>query len=324
MAEFQYNNHVHLSTQRPRFMLESGRTTRMGFEPQQPASRLETVNEFKDRMQESLKEAKAALTKAKDDMVQYYNRRRTPPPEYQISDKVYLNASDIKTTRPSQKLSHRYLGPFKIIGKPGLHTYKLELPLGMRRIHPVFNVVKLLHAPPDPIPGRKTDPPPPPELVDGEEHYEIEKVLDSRLFRNRLEYLVKWKGYGYEENSWVAERDMAAKDLVSQFHLRHPNAPRRIRTNAFNSLDFRQVRQVHHTSRTPYARGGVMSGDDHKFPPGIIFNNNNHQETFPPGNRQPSFPLGCPNHHVRRLLWPESGRLGWRQWVPHGREPRGF
>ncbi|KIJ39765.1 hypothetical protein M422DRAFT_32560, partial [Sphaerobolus stellatus SS14] len=61
----------------------------------------------------------------------------------------------------------------------------------MRRIHPVFNVVKFLHAPPDPIPGRISDPPPPPGLV-----------LDSRLFRNRLEHLVKWKGYGYEENSW--------------------------------------------------------------------------------------------------------------------------
>ncbi|KIJ27483.1 hypothetical protein M422DRAFT_271336 [Sphaerobolus stellatus SS14] len=133
---------------------------------------------------------------------QYYNRRRTPPPEYQIGDKVYLDSRDIKTTRPSQKLSHRYLAPFKIIGKLGCHMYKLEPPFSMKRIHLVFNVVKLLHVPPDPIPERKTDPPPPPELIDGEEHYEVEQVLDSRLFRNCLEYLVKWKGYGYKENSY--------------------------------------------------------------------------------------------------------------------------
>ncbi|KIJ40013.1 hypothetical protein M422DRAFT_257078 [Sphaerobolus stellatus SS14] len=68
----------------------------------------------------------------------------------------------------------------------------------------------------------------------------------------------------------------------------------------------------------------VMSGDDHKFPPGIIFKTNNHPETFPSGNRQPSFPLGFPQQHVHRLLWPESGRLGWRQWVPYGRELHRF
>ena len=49
----------------------------------------------------------------------------------------------------------------------------------MSWLHPVFNVVKLLQAPKDPIPGRKAHPPPPPEMVDGEEHYIVEQVLDS-------------------------------------------------------------------------------------------------------------------------------------------------
>ncbi|KIJ31883.1 hypothetical protein M422DRAFT_133357, partial [Sphaerobolus stellatus SS14] len=109
-------------------------------------------------------------------------------------------------------------------------------------IHPVFDIVKLLHAPPNPIPRWKTEPPPPPELVDGEEHYEVEQVLDSRLFCNRLEYLVKWKGYGYEENSWVANVSTRSVCTQTKFHLSHPNAPCRIHTTAFNSLDFRQIR----------------------------------------------------------------------------------
>src|SRR5882724_7343356 len=45
-AEFQYNNHIHSSTQQTPFYLDSSRHPRMGFEPPQPASRLETVNEF--------------------------------------------------------------------------------------------------------------------------------------------------------------------------------------------------------------------------------------------------------------------------------------
>jgi hypothetical protein len=53
----------------------------------------------------------------------------------------------------------------------------------------------LSHAPPDPILGRRPVPPPPTTLVDGEEEYEVEAILDSRMRYNRLEYLLKFKGY---------------------------------------------------------------------------------------------------------------------------------
>jgi transposase InsO family protein len=76
LAEFQYNSHIHSSTQQPPFFLEYGRLPRMGFEPDQPQSNLETVNEFKGRMKAVLEEAKAALVKSKDDMARYYNQRR--------------------------------------------------------------------------------------------------------------------------------------------------------------------------------------------------------------------------------------------------------
>jgi hypothetical protein len=71
----------------------------MGFEPGECRSHMEGVNKFKDRMKEALDEAKAAaLTKSKDDMARYYNRKCTPAPEYQPRDKVYLDASNIQTT----------------------------------------------------------------------------------------------------------------------------------------------------------------------------------------------------------------------------------
>jgi hypothetical protein len=100
MAEFQYNNHIHSSTQQTPFFLDSGQHPRMGFEPQAP-SHLELVNEFTDRMKLALEEAKATLNKAKDDMARYYNQRRLLAPVYKPDDLVYLDASDIKTTRPS-------------------------------------------------------------------------------------------------------------------------------------------------------------------------------------------------------------------------------
>ena len=74
-------------------------------------------------MTDALMEAKAALLKSKDEMAKYYDQRWTPAPDYQPGDKVYLDASDIHTTRPSQKLSHKRLGPFSIIRKVGNGAY---------------------------------------------------------------------------------------------------------------------------------------------------------------------------------------------------------
>src|SRR5271163_1772770 len=150
LAEFQYNNHVHSATRQVPFLLFTGRIPCMGFEPGQRRSHLESVNEFKERMKDALDEAKAALTQSKEDMTRYYNRNRTPAPDYQPGDKVYLDASDIQTTRPSKKLSHRRLGPFKVIRKVGNGAYRLKLPPSMSQLHPVF---KLMPAPSDPIPG---------------------------------------------------------------------------------------------------------------------------------------------------------------------------
>ena len=97
IAEFQYNNHIHTATQAVPFLLDTGWIPRMGFEPDQQRSHVESINEFKERMENALNEAKAALVKSKDDMAKYYDRKRTPAPDYQPGDKVYLDASDIQT-----------------------------------------------------------------------------------------------------------------------------------------------------------------------------------------------------------------------------------
>ncbi len=60
MVEFQYNNHIHSSTQQTPFLLDSGQHPWMDFEPKQLAQ-VEAVNEFTDRMKMTLEEAKAAL-----------------------------------------------------------------------------------------------------------------------------------------------------------------------------------------------------------------------------------------------------------------------
>ena len=105
-------------------------------------------------MEDALTEAKAALAKSKDEMAKYYDCRQTPAPVYQPRDKVYLDASDIQMTRPSQKLTHKRLRLFTIVKKVGNGAYQLHLLLSMSRLHPVFNIVKLTLALEDPIQGQ--------------------------------------------------------------------------------------------------------------------------------------------------------------------------
>ena len=125
-------------------------------------------------------------------------------------------------------------GPFEIIEVLGPLTYKLKLP-NQWRIHPVFHASLLT-----PYRENSTHGPnftlPPPDLIDGEEEFEVEKVLDSRIARGLLQYLVKWKGFPGED-SWEPHFNVThASEAVEKFHAEHPGAPRVIKASLFASL----------------------------------------------------------------------------------------
>jgi hypothetical protein len=61
-------------------------------------------------------------------------------------------------------------------------------------IHPVFHVSLLEPVRGDPMPGQRL-PPPEPVIIDQEPEYEVEDVVDSRIFRRQLQYLIKWHGW---------------------------------------------------------------------------------------------------------------------------------
>ena len=108
-------------------------------------------------------------------------------------------------------------------------AYWLKLPVSFGKINPVFSVTFLRPFEGDSITEhQERHPPPPPPIVrDGIEEYEVEKILDSQIFRGKVEYLVRWKGYGVEEDEWRPVRDVqGSKQLVTEFHRTHPQAPR--------------------------------------------------------------------------------------------------
>jgi hypothetical protein len=231
LAEFSYNNLVHSTTQSTPFMLDTGRNPRMGFEPLEAPATDEAAGEFAARMKVAVEEAKATISKAQEEYALYYNRRRTPAPIFKKGDRVFLDSTNISTDRPSQKLGNLRYGPFEVEEKVGPVSYRLKLPHQMRRLHPVFPVVKLTPAPKDPFPGRRQPIPPPLVVVDGEEEYEVEEILNARFFRQRLQYLVKWQGYDNEDNEWVSARDVHAPEAVQAFYQRHPNVVRLVRSD---------------------------------------------------------------------------------------------
>src|SRR5258705_11117556 len=113
LAEFAYNNCVHSATHHTLFELDSGQHQRMGLEPTQ-SSAIEAADDFAQQMSQMQDEAKATLKHAADEMAQYYTLQRSPTPIYEVRAKVWLNAQNYRTTCPTKKLDHKWLGPFEI------------------------------------------------------------------------------------------------------------------------------------------------------------------------------------------------------------------
>ena len=153
------------------------------------------------------------------------NRRRRPAPNLVPGQKVWLLRRHVSTTRPSSELDVRRLGPFAIIEKVGFFAFRLELPPSMK-IHPVFHVSLVeLHVA-NTFPGRVVEVPLPIQ-VDGLSEFEVNSILDSRIWRRKLHYLVDWVGYDESECTWEpAENITKAREAISDFHSRFPAKPR--------------------------------------------------------------------------------------------------
>ena len=94
------------------------------------------------------------------------------------------------------------------------------------RIHDVFHKDVLSPYMPDEIEGR-TQPAPPPVVVDGDTEYEVGMVLDARRVREKLQYKVHWKGYSNAHDSWEpAEHVEHATEALEDFYRECPEAVR--------------------------------------------------------------------------------------------------
>lgn len=182
------------------------------------------AKEFAVEIAELHRTLKAELGYAQARQAKYANGSQLPAPRYQLGDKVWLSSRHFRTKRPSRKLDHKFLGPFEALAAVGTHTYRLRFPKDIKR-HSVVHVSEIEPALDDPLLGQKRPPPPPMVMVDGEEEWEVEEVLDSPKRYGSLQYKVKW--LGDEETTWQPGEDLEnAQDLVNLFHQCYPRKPR--------------------------------------------------------------------------------------------------
>ena len=227
LAEFVYNNAQNASTGVSPFYANYGYHPRSS--PRLVVTE-EVINPRAEELAANIRkihtQLRSQLESAQADYKEKYDRHVKEHPPFAVGDKVWLMRKNIKTNRPSQKLDVKRLGPFKIleiVGESKL-AFKLELPPQMR-IHPVFHASLLEPYKANTLPGR-TQPPPPPILVENELEYVVDEVLDSKIDRGKLRYYIDWEGYPPEDRTWEPVSHLKnAKDAVAQFHARYPNRP---------------------------------------------------------------------------------------------------
>ena len=222
LAEFAFNNLVNSSTQQTPFFANLG--FHPTFEPRiTERSTVPAAANLAACLEIIHQELRTELAQANETQARYYNSRALPAPEYQPGDLVWLLRHNIKTTRPSDKLDYRKLGPFPIVARKGRSAYHLRLPHTLSRLHPVFNVSLL-----KPYRGPLDETTPACVVLDGNSTPEFALVLDSRKVGRRYEYLLSWKNLPVSENSWVPHSDLPSTldELLERFHRRHPTLPR--------------------------------------------------------------------------------------------------
>jgi len=188
-AEFVYNNKVYSSTKTSPFKANYGQNPRMGFEGRKKGKYM-GAEKFVEKMKEIQEEAKAVLGKAQEDMKKYADKKRSDVEGYKVGDLVMLSTKDLKyqmVGRRTEKLTERFVGPYKVKKIVLSNAVELELPNTVK-IHLVVNVSRIRRYIGQ-VKGQKKEQPAP-VIIEGEEEWEVERILNKRKIRGKDKYLV--------------------------------------------------------------------------------------------------------------------------------------
>ena len=119
--------------------------------------------------------------------------------------------------RPSKKLTERDIGPYTIEEVVSSNAVKLRLPSSMR-IHPVINVSWIIRYK-EQVKGQKEEGKP--VEVERIEEWEVEKILNKKKTREVEKYLIRWKGFTAEGDTWERKENLKnTEELIKEFEQR--------------------------------------------------------------------------------------------------------
>jgi len=151
----------------------------MGFEGRKKG-KYEGAKKFIEKMKEIQEKAKVVLRKVQEEMKKYADRKRGKVDNYKVGDLVILSTKDLKyqmVRRRTEKLTKRFIGPYKVKKIVSLNMVELELPSTVR-IHLVVNVSRIHRYIGQVERQRKEQLAP--VIIKREEKWEVEKILNKR------------------------------------------------------------------------------------------------------------------------------------------------
>lgn len=213
--EFTHNNRRHADRQKTPFELMFGDTP-IAIPQSFEHTKFPDIEDKMKTLIQNREEALAAHELARTRMKERYKSNFTP---FKKDDQVWLDTRHLKTSH-HKKIAPRREGPFKITEVIGPVTYRINLPATWK-IHNVFHATLLRQYKENDIYGANFGRPLP-EVIEGEEVYDVEMILKHRRRGRGYQYHVKWKGYPISEATWEPE-DVFSDDgnMLTQYKERH-------------------------------------------------------------------------------------------------------
>ena len=231
-AEIAYNSRVHESIKMSPFEADIGYIPRAVpdhvFDRIVGSKSKQEIWQFGKRQQETLELLKSTLEEAQNRMKRYYDRNR-PIQTFAVGDKVLLSAKNLNiehlgiSASGTTKFGPLWIGPYPVLAKTSIDTYKLQLPVGLH-LHPEFHT-SLLKPYQFDADGERLNLPNEGMVGAGgaKNSWLIEDVIKHKREKDTVYYLVKWLGFPAEHNTWEPLENIsrAAGGLIDIYLSKH-------------------------------------------------------------------------------------------------------
>ena len=193
LLEFALNNSTNATISMSPFEADCG------FQPRSPLG-FSFENLANPSVHSFLQQSKELVVYLQASLQSLQENNTVPPAPFKPGDKVLVKIRDFFSKKGPYKNSLRtpWIGPFTILSKSGLTSFRLDLPKQWK-LHDVFHAALL-----KPFLGKvdRIQPPPPAKLIGGQEEFVVEDILAERTTKTGTQFLTSWTRYPLSECTW--------------------------------------------------------------------------------------------------------------------------